>query len=229
LKNLPVKFEQIEKPKSLNELTYQQLKASIVEGNMVPGVVYTEVGLSKSLGISRTPVREALLRLAAENFIIFYPRKGMSVKLFSRKEVEGLFELRQALEETAYGKIAGHLTPKQIQEVRNIIREQASSEITFSKNSRRFHLYLIEAHGNRFITQTYNNILDSVAILIRETLAQKGRAKEAVSEHKKILDALIAGDAEATKRAVQEHLRISKRNALESIAHQRTELQTPGE
>jgi len=228
-KNLSGYFDQIKKPKSLNEITYRQLKTAIIEGKLAPGELYTELGLAKSLGISRTPVREALLRLATENFIIFHPRRGMSINLFTPEEVENLYELRQALEETAFSKIAGNLTPEQIQEVKNIIREQENSEKSFSKHDRKFHLFLIEAHGNRFVTQTYNNLLDYITILIRKTLMQKGRAKEAIREHREILESLIRGDARRTQEAVTRHLQNSKMSALERIARIKNELLSAGE
>jgi len=206
----------LKKPKSLNDIAYDHIKALIMDGKMVPGVVYTELELAKALGTSRTPVREALLRLAAENFITFYTRKGMSVKIFTRKDIEDLFELRRALEKTAYAKIAGRLTPEQIQEIKKIIQETESGEKPFTQGSREFHLYLIEAHGNWFITEIYRNNINFISLLIQKALKHEGRDKEALSEHKKILEYLIAGDVEEIDKTVDEHLRIAKKTAMEN-------------
>ena len=210
-------ISKLNKPKPLNELAYGHIKKLIINGTMVPGVLYSELDLAKSLGTSRTPVREALLRLSAENLIVFYPRKGMSVRLLSTKEVEDLFEIRQILEETAYSKIAGRLTPQQIQKIENFIQEQERQTKSFAESSEEFHLDMIKLHGNEFIIQTYENLLDFVTILIQKILRQEGRDREAIVEHKKILKCVIAGDTEGVKQAVREHLQNAKETALKGM------------
>lgn len=211
----------LQRPKSLNDLAYENLKEGILGGRLVAGRLYSELELARHLGISRTPVREALLRLAAENLIVFHPRKGMSINFFSKEDIENLFELREAIEEKAVDKIVGNLEKDQIRELRAILREQEAclgdhfDENLFLEVDKRFHLFLIEASGNRFMVQTYNSIRDYITIPAREALSKKGRAYEVVQEHRAIFKALSDGNVPKVQETVKKHLVNSKRMALE--------------
>lgn len=203
-------------------MAYENIKAGILEGKLFMGEIYSELGLARSFGISRTPVREALLKLAAENLIIFHPRKGVSVNYFSKEDIENLFELRQAIEETAVQKMAKNLSPDQIQSIQKTIGEQEMclkekeyNENHFLEFDRKFHLFFIETSGNRFMIQTYNNIRDYITIPAREVLKRKGRAKKVLREHKAIVEGLATRDAKRTKEALRIHLLNSKLAALE--------------
>lgn len=206
----------------MNDMAYENIKAGILEGKLFMGEIYSELGLARSFGISRTPVREALIRLAAENLIIFHPRKGVSVNYFSKEDIENLFELRQAIEETAVQKMAKNLSPDQIQSIQKTIGEQERclkekeyNENHFLEFDRKFHLFFIETSGNRFMIQTYNNIRDYITIPAREVLKRKGRAKKVLREHKAIVEGLATRDAKRTKEALRIHLLNSKLAALE--------------
>lgn len=211
----------IQRPKSLNNLAYESLKEGILTGKLVSGHIYSELELARQLGISRTPVREALLRLAAENLIIFHPRKGMSINFFSKEDIENLFELREAIEEKAVEKIIGNLRKDQIRELREILKEQEAclgepfDEKLFLDADKRFHIFLIEASGNRFMVQTYNNIRDYITIPARKALSQKGRASEVIQEHRAIFKALFEGNVSKVREVVKKHLVNSKKLALE--------------
>ncbi|HXZ36728.1 MAG TPA: GntR family transcriptional regulator [Thermodesulfobacteriota bacterium] len=221
-RKLPEDFAQFQRPRPLNDMAYETIKSSILEGKLISGEIYSELDLAKSFGISRTPVREAFLRLAAENLIIFHPRKGISVNYFSKEDIENLFELRQAIEEATANKIVGNLSKDQVRYIQETIRQQEAcikdkdyDENLFLEFDRKFHLFFVEISGNRFMVQTYNNIRDYITIPAREALRKKGRAKEVLSEHKAIVEALSGEDAERTKEAIKIHLINSKLAALE--------------
>gem|GEM_PF-92351 len=217
----------LQRPKSLNDLAYENLKEGILSGRLVAGRIYSELELARGLGISRTPVREALLRLAAENLIVFHPRKGMSINYFSREDIENLFELREAIEEKAVAKVTGHLSKEEIQKLREILKEQEEclrddfDESLFLEADKRFHLFLIEASGNRFMVQTYNSIRDYITIPAREALTKKGRAMEVIQEHRAIVKALAEANMASVRETVRKHLINSKRMALEGHDEQK--------
>lgn len=219
--NLSAEFLPLQRPKSLNDLAYERLKNGILTGKLVAGEVYSELQLAKELGVSRTPVREALLKLATENLIVFQPRKGISVNYFSKKDIENFFELRQAIEEATVAKIAGNLSKDQLQTIKNIIIEQENcaknnyDQKVFLEIDRKFHLFLIEASGNRIMAQTYNNIRDYVTITAKEAMMKKGRVNEVIYEHKAIVKALSEGNVEKANEAIKNHLITSKLAALE--------------
>jgi DNA-binding GntR family transcriptional regulator len=201
-------------------MAYETIKAGILEGKLISGEIYSELDLAKSFGVSRTPVREAFLRLAAENLIVFHPRKGISVNYFSKEDIENIFELRQAIEEAAANKIVGNLSRDHIQSIQETIQQQENclkdyDENLFLEFDRKFHLFFVEISGNRFMVQTYNNIRDYITIPAREALRKKGRAKEVLGEHKAIVEALSKGNRERTKEAIKTHMINSKLAALE--------------
>jgi DNA-binding GntR family transcriptional regulator len=210
----------IPRSKSLQEMAYDSLKSGILAGRLIPGETYGELELAKELGISRTPVREALLKLEAENLISFNPGRGLSVKYFSRRDLDDLTELRRVIEEAAVAKIVGHLSKDQIEGVKNIVTEQAEyvggryDEGLFLEIDRKFHMSLIEACGNKFMIQTYNSIRDYFAITFRGALLKKGRVMEVLREHELIVEALSDGNAEMALNAVRDHLLNSKSIAL---------------
>jgi len=214
-------FCPLPRPKSLNEIVYENLKDGILTGKLAVGEIYSELELARELGVSRTPVREALLKLAAENFVLFHSRKGVSVNYFTRKDIEDLFELRLAVEESIVPKLIENLKQDQIEAARKIIAQQEDcirhryNENLFLEIDRKFHLLLIEASGNRFMAQTYNNIRDYVTITAAKALLKEGRAYEVIEEHKAILDALAERNTEKLKKAVQKHLITSKLTALQ--------------
>ena len=156
-KMLSVDFNTLQKPKSLNDMAYEHLKEGILTGKLVVGEVYSELELARKFGISRTPVREALLRLSVENLIAFHRRKGISVNYFNKADIESLFDLREAIEEATVDKIAGHLLEEDIEVAKRIILEQEnciktdSDEDSFLEMDRRLHLLFIEASRNRFM------------------------------------------------------------------------------
>jgi DNA-binding GntR family transcriptional regulator len=222
MKNVSVDLNPLQRPKSLNDMAYQSLKGGILAGKLTAGEIYSELELARQFGISRTPVREALLRLSAENLIVFHPRKGMSINYFNKEDIENLFELRKAIEEATISKMAMNLSEEQIQAAKGIIAEQENcikndyNETLFLELDRKLHLLFIEASRNRFVVQTYNSIRDYMTISAKKGLARKGRAHEVVREHKAIVEALSKRNGKRIKEAINRHLVNSKLAALGS-------------
>jgi len=212
------------RPKSLNDMAYESLKEGILKGILRTGEVYSELELARQFSISRTPVREALIRLSAEHLIVFRPRKGISVITFNQKDIENLYELRGVIEETVILKIAGHLTREQIQEIRWLISEQEKciksglDENLFLDIDRKFHLFFIKASGNPFFVKTYNSIRDYMDLSNKKGLKKKGRPQEVIEEHRAILESLLLGDMKKIKKALDQHLTNSKEAAYENAS-----------
>ena len=99
------KFAAIKQPESLAKMAHEAIRQSILSGQWKIGELYNEKAIAADLGISRTPVREALLELASQDLIIFLPRRGLMVNRFTRRDVDEIFEVRKAIEK----KIILHL------------------------------------------------------------------------------------------------------------------------
>lgn len=221
IKNGTIDLALFERPRSLNDMAYESIKRGILSGALVLGEVYSELKLAKRFGISRTPVREALLRLSTEKLIRFHPRKGMSINYFAGQDIESLFELRQAIEENIVRKIIKELTDQQIQELKDIVTEQEDclndgyDENRFLEIDRRFHLFLVEAGKNRFMVQTYDSIRDYMAIPAMKALVKPGRAHAVIKEHREIVKALTDKNLKGVREAIRKHLNTSKLAAME--------------
>jgi len=100
------KLKAIPQPLPLSKLVYERLRNSILDGDLKPGEIYNEINLAKDFGISRTPVREALLELSAQGLVTFLPRRGVRINHFTRRDVEEVFELRKAIEIAVVEKIS---------------------------------------------------------------------------------------------------------------------------
>ena len=100
------KLRSINQPLPLAKMAYEALRDSILAGELISGEVYNEMALAKELGISRTPVREALLELSTRGLVSFLPRRGVIVKRYTKRDVEEIFELRKAIELAAVEKVA---------------------------------------------------------------------------------------------------------------------------
>lgn len=219
--HIEIGLRKIEKPRSLTDLAYEGIKEKILQGKLLAGEIYSELELAKTLGISKTPVREALIRLSADHLIVFHPQKGISVNYFSRKDIESLFEMREIIECAAITKLQ-HLPEDHITTLRDLILDQErdlrlAGGRSFFDLDRKFHLCFIEASGNRFMVQTSNNMRNYIAISSQSALIKKGRGEEVLQEHKAIVAALSAGDGKKAIAAVKVHLERSKIAALESF------------
>ncbi|MGD2186046.1 MAG: GntR family transcriptional regulator, partial [Desulfobacterales bacterium] len=107
----------ISRSKSLKEQAYDKLKELIITGALEPGTLHNEKRLAEALGVSRTPVREALLELSREGMVAFVPGKGVEIFRFTTQQVREVFEIRRIIEGYIIKKIASRLTDADIKEI----------------------------------------------------------------------------------------------------------------
>lgn len=213
------KLTSLKQPQPLAKMAYDALRASIVSGHLKPGEIYNEMALAKELEISRTPVREALLELAARGLVTFRPRKGVQVNSFSRRDVAEIFEVRAAIELFCAEMIASRRDRLNLDRLKEIFEEQEQafrdSEMeTFMDRDRLFHLELGVLIGNRRLSEIMDNLRDMVRIMGLEALTGEGRAEEVLTEHRHLVQALEAGDVPAARVAMALHLGNSKAAVL---------------
>jgi DNA-binding GntR family transcriptional regulator len=210
----------IDQPRSLKQVAYEALHRAIMAGELLQGQIYREKELAAKLSISRTPVREALLELSAKELVEYLPRKGVMIKQFDNNDWEEIFELRRALEVAIIEKVATRASPEDVQRMEAILREQqACTErndfLEFLHHDRLFHSFLSEKTDNSRMSRSYSNIQDLIQLMGTYALTAKGRTKEALEEHQGIVAAIAAGDADSAKKAMLNHLEITKKLALE--------------
>ena len=194
-----------------SELVYRRLKEQIISGDMAPGSRLIELNIAADFGVSRTPVREALKRLAAENLVLADPARGMIVHAPDTGEIEDVFTVREALDGLAARLAAHRITPSELARLRLIVdtmREaiKADRREQILISNQRFHDVIYSAAGNPMLARVASDLRDFVRRFTTLPFASPDRVEDVLSEHEQILAALVAHDPEAAQRASNGHL-----------------------
>ena len=206
-----MKMSPIEKPESLKSAARNQIKNLLVTGKWESGVLYSANTFADILGVSRTPVREALLELTAEGYLVAHDGKGFRIKDFSEKEVSDFFETRRMIELYVIEHVVAGLGAKEVQELcdhqrRMRERNSAGDKIAFLDADKAFHLHLVNCHQNQHLISVMNNIRDLISILGHEAIIREGRSQMVLDEHQAVIDAITRRDGAQAAAAMRTHL-----------------------
>ncbi|GAA3093262.1 HTH-type transcriptional regulator McbR [Streptomyces sp. ADI91-18] len=193
------------------ERVYAHVKRGVLDRRYEGGVLLTEGELAEAVGVSRTPVREALLRLETEGLLKLYPKKGALVLPVSAQEIADVIETRLLVEEFTVRR-ALPAPPGLLDRLAALVEEQrrhaaAGDLAAVMAADRGFHAEIVRAAGNQILCRLYDQLRDrqlrmGVALLH----AHPDRIERSLTEHTEILDALRAGDAETAAAAVRAHV-----------------------
>jgi len=208
-------LKRINKPEPLAKTALKSLRHSILTNELTAGVVYNEQSLARDLGISRTPVREALLELASKRLVKFLPQKGVVINTFPTKDIEDLFETRTVLEVFSIKKICLNHKNIDISILKEHLFKQKSAfkdqdAHLFIAADRRFHIDLAKLTDNNYLIDMMNDIRDLMQLMGFKALNIKGRMEEVVKEHENILKAVVQGDSIKAMELMEHHLNYSK-------------------
>lgn len=215
------RFATIKQPESLAKMAYEAIRESILSGEWKTGELYNEKTIAVDLGISRTPVREALLELASQDLIIFRPRRGLMLNRFTRRDVDEIFELRKAIELASVEKITRTDPLPDLLVIEECILNQRKAMrrkdfASFIAADRLFHTSFSTFTNNRRIIAIMENIRDMIHVMGVKALSLEGRALEVIEEHQAIFRAVTEGDAEEARRVMDCHLDQSMKAVKES-------------
>ena len=198
---------------------YSQLLDDIRSGRLNSGDRLRETELAERLGVSRTPVREAIRQLEADGLVTHIPRQGASIRSLDYAEVMELYEMRAVLEGTAARLAARAASDLEIEELEALNTELAQAGATPEafKLNRLFHAALLDAAKNRFLTKSITGLQKALMILGPTTLTQPERAENAVHEHRAILDAIKARDGLAAEAATRAHIEAAQRVRVRAL------------
>ncbi len=194
---------------TLSEQAYQRIREMIVRLDLAPGDVLREDDLQAALDIGRTPIREALQRLAREHFVTVIPRRGMFVSGIEVEELSMLFETRTVLEPYAARLAAARGSDDHwvaMQAALDAMTADIAAEDLLDID-RRCHEIMWEAAGNRFLVDTLDTLYAQSDRLWHLYLADVGEMDHAVTEHEGILRLLRSGDGDAVAELVEQHVR----------------------
>ncbi|NNE80721.1 MAG: GntR family transcriptional regulator [Silicimonas sp.] len=192
---------------------YERLKYEIRTNRMPPGYQAPEPEIALRLGMSRTPVREALIRLEAEGLVELIPRRGARVLPIQADDMREIYEILTALEPDAAARLAdrrpsdAELAPLE-QATRDMETALESEDLdTWAEADDRFHVALLDLQGNRRLKSFVMSLYDQAHRARIVTLRMRGAPQKSTEEHREILEHLRKGDAKATRRVFKEHRR----------------------
>lgn len=210
----------ITKGPSLKEQVYQHLKKAIISGDIEENKVYSEQWAADLLGVSRTPVREAVLQLKQEFFVDILPYKGFQVRSLTADDIKETFQIRLALEGFCIIMIAQNSEETQVQQLlsglEGFLREQQrlASEgkaYEFMERDEIYHRSIINYTGNERLIATYNDIRSRFELITVKVLNDPGRMEATVQEHSAILEKMRTGQPWEAYEAIQIHLDATQR------------------
>lgn len=212
----------ISRSRSLKERAYDKLKKLIITGSLEQGVLYNERRLAEALGVSRTPVREALLELSQEGMVAFVPGRGVEVCKITAKQVREVFEIRRIIEGHIIKEITKKLTSEDIKRLdRNITRQEKLAERDerheFIEYDKRFHLYLASKTGNRQIEAILLNLRDQIHLMGIRAVEDNSRMKQVTEEHQRILTSLKEGNSKNAYKELIKHLDNTEKTLIKNI------------
>lgn len=199
---------------------YQRLISEIRAGTLRPGDRLLETELALRLGISRTPVREAIRRLEADGLVVHVPRVGAAVRRLDYSEINELYEMRAVLEATAArlaARAASDVELREMEAVNSEMQHELTDVESLYDLNRQFHRVVLDAARNRYLSHSMNALQKTLLILGPSTMEETERAQQAVAEHGEVIAALRARDENAAEAAMRRHIEGAHRQRLRLI------------
>jgi len=204
----------------LSQKVYRALKMEIIKGSLKPGTKPSEGKIAEQLGVSRTPVREALKQLAVEGFVKTNPNLGVVVVEFSLEDIREVLQVRKVLEGLATSIAAKKINKAEIKKLEKIIEQMSISInnndlLAYSDLNGEFHNLILKVCGNKRLTKICVNLSSSEhRFKIRSLRGNLERLKYSLKEHQEIVKALKKGDSIQAERLSQLHLDSILKNIL---------------
>ncbi|MDO5022930.1 MAG: GntR family transcriptional regulator [Eubacteriales bacterium] len=215
-------LEQTESAKAIRELAYEQLKHTIIMGEIPVGTRIIETHFAKKLHISRTPLREALRRLEQDGLVEYQERKGVRVSAFTIEDIEEVFLIRNALMMLIMPSIIQNVDDEDITALKNILSEMDISQRNedadaLAKQNRAFHKTIESISNKKRILRVIDSQEDYILRFSAITIASIVRRSNAHNEHHKMLELLQNKDLEGLSKLYEHHLEESKETCLEAV------------
>jgi phosphonate utilization transcriptional regulator len=204
---------------SLSSVVQGELERMILSGELPPGEKLTEVALAARLGVSRGPLREAFRMLEEAGLVRTEKNRGVFVRNLPVEEAIEIFDLRASMEEGVSRRLAKGIAPAALKEIRGLVDQmeqavKAKDAPTYHQLNLRFHDRLVELGGNRKLTTIYRKLIKELSLFRLLNLADAMLMPMSAGEHRQIVKAIAAGDADLAGRAMFAHVMESKERTI---------------
>ncbi len=205
---------------NLTARVYHELREEILKGTYAPGTALTELGLAEALGVSRTPVREALRQLELCELVKITPNKGAVVLGITTDDIRDIYEIRSLIEGIAAERAAKEASEDQIRQLCEIID---LTEFYYEKGyldqlqsmDGRFHTYLYGMSNGRMLRHILNDLHSYVGRFRGMSIKRKGRVEQMLKEHRAVMDAIRNHDGASARARMTEHVINSMNNIIQ--------------
>jgi DNA-binding GntR family transcriptional regulator len=202
----------VERPKSLTEIATQRLRRDIVSGRHAFGAHLSEATLAAFLGISKTPVREALLRLRAEGLVEIHPQRGTFVFALDEEGVAQLCHFREIVETAALGEAMRHSRQALLERLQANVDAMGRAHVARDLKSlpaldQAFHETLLDCCGNAYLQAAYQLVAHKINALRSRLPEDNERVGHCQDNHARIVDAIRRGNAARSRALLSEHIR----------------------
>jgi len=219
-------LSKLEPPGTLQNLAYERIKTLLVNGQLKFDEVYSANQFAEILGVSRTPIREALLQLTAEGFFISLRGRGFKIKEFSEKEIRDFFETRKMIESYVIEQLVAAVTEEDLKPLEDSLERMVNGRdreeiYRFLDADKSFHMNLIHRYKNNLLESIMENIRDNISILGQRALTNPGRVQEVIREHMRIVEALRQNDKYKAVQAINDHLDATEKSLIENLRQNR--------
>ena len=206
----------------LRDVVFQTFRQAILKGELKPGERLMEIQLAQKLGVSRTPVREAIRKLELEGLVLMIPRKGAEVAEITIKDLEDVLEVRGALEELAVRDACDHITEEQIQALKRAASDfkkalESGDLVKCAETDIAFHDIIYSATNNRRLLQILSNLREQMYRYRMEYLKDPSTHKVLLEEHDAIRRALKKHDKVKAGNAIRVHIENQRRSIISSL------------
>ena len=200
--------------KPLRDVVFETLRDAIIKQVLKPGERLMEIQLADEMGVSRTPVREAIRKLELEGLVVMVPRKGAYVAGVSMKDIHEVYEVRAALEMLAVSLAAERITDEELDALESQVLRESEAEANADEHSldniiyidSSFHDIIYQAAHNQRLVQFVNILQEQLQRFRAASLSRPGRSKTALEEHKQIVEALAERNGELAAKLAKEHI-----------------------
>ena len=216
----------------VGQSVYRALQGLLLRHRFVPGQKLNVEALARDLGVSRTPVCEALKKLEVEGVVQTRPRKGVYVTALDVEKAREIYVVREAVEGLAARLAAGHITAAELRGLERSLDAQAAAGAAgdvpaFSRADIEFHNAIVHASRNDTLIRILRSLYGQILVLRLQTMNLKGRMRPSVREHQRIFAALKSGDPDRAEAAARRHMRMVLRDALAVLPGQAPPEQGP--